>query len=123
MAVANRSCRAHAPPRREFLASQIWRNGKDPIANAAPHSAAMIGPHLERRHDDPFDPWSSYRSHVAREGNREAIANLPALGAFPGHITQPMNGRRSGGRRMDTLVSEGLTQTRKMCSVRHPLQN
>ena len=28
----------------------------------------MIGPHLERRHGDPFDPWSSYRSFVAREG-------------------------------------------------------
>ena len=119
-AVAER-CRAHAPPRREHLASQIWRNGKDPISNALPHASCMVGPHLEMRHGDPFDPMTSYRSFVAREaagGNRAALQSMPSLGAFPGHVTQPMGGRAAGGRRQNTLVNEGFTETRKTCSAR-----
>ena len=133
-AMAERS-RAHAPRRRGYLASQVWRNGKNPIANPAPGTSAVIGPHLTYRHGDPFDPWEGTVHRTfgdASGGNGEGAADVKAstmppmrdLGAFPGQIkdldTHVYGTAHWGARapRRHTLVNEGLgAMTKKNCGV------
>ena len=135
--MAERS-RAHAPRRRGYLASQIWRNGKNPIANPAPGTSANIGPHLTSRHGDPFDPWANtvHRSFGDASGGMDETGGSgdvkastwapPAreMGAFPGQIKDLDNhvyGTAHWGARAPrrhTLVSEGLGgMTKKNCGV------
>ena len=125
--------RAHAPRRRSYLASQVWRNGKNPIANPAPGTSAVIGPHLTNRHGDPFDPWDGTvhrtfgdASAAPSEVKAATTGGLPhrELGAFPGQIrdldTHVYGTAHWGARapRRHTLVNEGLgPMTKKNCSV------
>ena len=138
--LAERS-QAHAPRRRAYIAGQIWRNGKDPIANPAPGTGADIGPHLTGRHGDPFDPWyntvhrtfgdakggfasGSGHGEQSNDVNNATMPELPSLGAFPGQIkdldTHVYGTAHWGARapRRATLVSEGLgPMTKKNCST------
>ena len=129
--IAARS-REYAPVRREYLASQTWRNGKDPIAQ--PARGADANPrHMTGRHGDPFDPWYNtvHRTFGDApggfgEGKEHQFANtwsnMPKIGAFPGHLPQ-LDTNAYGGRharhnvRLSTLDKEGLLATVKNCGV------